>query len=154
MLCVGLDKDNKRGGGVEVCYNTDGSRSIQFTQRNRADSGYNSFTFKELTDGNVIVSINGSTIRYITQTWNSGNSWYRVYSDGWIEQGGKASMPSSEGSITLHKAFSSTAYCVYGTSAGQTNVLNIEYKAKTTTMFYTDYAGTATGNYYWYACGY
>lgn len=102
---------------------------------------------------NGTATIGGKQIVCVTK-WTSGTSWYRVYSDGWIEQGGKASMPSTEGSITLHKAFSNTNYCVYGTSAGSTNTLNIEFKAKTTTMFYTDYAGTATGNYYWYACGY
>ena len=27
--------------------------------------------------------------RYIIETWSEGTEWYRVWSDGWIEQGGR-----------------------------------------------------------------
>lgn len=31
------------------------------------------------------------SIPYITSTYRNGNSWYRIWSDGWLEQGGIAS---------------------------------------------------------------
>lgn len=44
---------------------------------------------------------------YITQTWRSGNNWYRVYSDGWIEQGGYVNKPSrSDTTVNFHRSMS------------------------------------------------
>lgn len=51
LLAVSLDKDDKRGGGVELSYPTDGSREIHFTMRNRADTGWLSLGLKEQADG-------------------------------------------------------------------------------------------------------
>lgn len=43
---------------------------------------------------------------YVTQTWRSETKWYRVWSDGWIEQGGHGT-----GDIcTFNKPFSNTDY--------------------------------------------
>lgn len=43
---------------------------------------------------------------YVTRTWNSGTSWYRVWSDGYIEQGGHG----TNGTCTFNKPFSNTNY--------------------------------------------
>lgn len=43
---------------------------------------------------------------YVTQTWRSGTKWYRVWSDGWIEQGGHG----TGGTCTFNKPFSNTNY--------------------------------------------
>lgn len=43
---------------------------------------------------------------YVTQTWGSGTKWYRVWSDGWIEQGGHG----TGGTCTFNKPFSNTNY--------------------------------------------
>ena len=43
---------------------------------------------------------------YVTQTWRSGTEWYRVWSDGWIEQGGHG----TGGTCTFNKSFSNTDY--------------------------------------------
>lgn len=89
----------------------------------------------------------------VVSSWRSGTSWYRAYGDGWIEQGGKLSMPSTECTVTFHKAFADTNYMILGASAGTTNSLNVEFKNKTTSSVVFDYSGTNTGNFYWYACG-
>ena len=48
---------------------------------------------------------------YVTNTWHSGTSWYRVWSDGFIEQGGSCtSSDSSEFIITLNKPMTTTYY--------------------------------------------
>lgn len=52
MLSVVEDKDKKRFGGLEVSASLDGSRSMQFTMRNRTDTGWLvGVRFKELVDG-------------------------------------------------------------------------------------------------------
>lgn len=39
--------------------------------------------------GNVATNLNNFGVRTIVDSWVSGTSWYRVYSDGWVEQGGQ-----------------------------------------------------------------
>lgn len=43
---------------------------------------------------------------YITKTWNSGTEWYRVWADGFIEQGGHG----TGGTCTFSKPFSNKNY--------------------------------------------
>ena len=48
---------------------------------------------------------------YITETYQNGTSWYRVWSDGWIEQGGYfVSNGTGYGQVTLMKPYSSSVY--------------------------------------------
>lgn len=80
----------------------------------------------------------------------SANSWYRKYSDGWIEQGGNAHI-SSQGTsvITLPLAFSNTYYSpVFSKNTDATCWL----AAISTTSFSV---GTKSSNAsaWWYACG-
>ena len=45
--------------------------------------------------------IKTSTLKsYVTETWQSGTSWYRKYSDGWIEQGGVVSASANSAVTT------------------------------------------------------
>lgn len=59
---------------------------------------------------------------YVTETWHSGASWYRKYSDGFIIQGGEVVSPNPSVNdyfnvtITLHKPMSNGNYCVFLTS--------------------------------------
>lgn len=43
---------------------------------------------------------------YVTKTWRSGTEWYRVWSDGWIEQGGHG----TGSACTFSKPFSNENY--------------------------------------------
>ena len=51
-------------------------------------------------------SIPANPNAYVTQTWRSETEWYRVWSDGWIEQGGHG----TGGTCTFNKSFSNTKY--------------------------------------------
>lgn len=60
-----------------------------------------------------------NSMKYVIETGKSedGNQWYRKWSDGWIEQGGKISHTTSGGSeisrsIIFPISFSSTTYNV------------------------------------------
>lgn len=52
---------------------------------------------------------------YVTKTWHSGTSWYRVWSDGFIEQGGVATVGNSNyAPVTFPHPFSNTHYSISG----------------------------------------
>jgi len=76
--------------------------------------------------------------RYLIKSYSSGTSWYRIYSDGWCEQGGSFSGTS----ITFSKEFIDTNYGFAGVgtdgnTAGAANTLNLNYKLTTGCTYYT-----------------
>lgn len=79
----------------------------------------------ELLDaGEVLEAVNGiattvANTPHITETYVNGTSWYRVYSDGWCEQGGIATL-SNYSSVTLLKSYIDTNYSLILTSNGPT----------------------------------
>lgn len=98
---------------------------------------------------------------YITKTWRSGASWYRKWSDGFLEQGGV--MPTAKGvtkrTISFNASFSSTTdYVVlvqsYQEGSSEPHYNNFHVLSKTASGF-TGYNGCVEniGNI-WYACGY
>ena len=58
--------------------------------------------------------INKST-PYIVETYINGDSWYRVWSDGWCEQGGGALITDGYGPVTLMKNYRDVSYTVLTT---------------------------------------
>lgn len=91
-------------------------------------------------------------VQSVIETYNNEGNWYRVWSDGWIEQGGIKSA-TSQTSITLLKQFSDTNYTVTGaitdsTSATGNNSIVI---GNITSSGFTIYSVSKTR---WYACGY
>ena len=93
---------------------------------------------------------------YIIETYVNGESWYRVYSDGWCEQGGTGTNNASAvGTITttLLKSYADTNYTVLltrGLSATQS--LNVVYKNNNS--FQAQSSNTPAGLYYWQTSGY
>lgn len=53
---------------------------------------------------------------YVVERWRSGTEWYRVWSDGLIEQGGRVTVETSETNVTinLNKAFTGVSYVAIG----------------------------------------
>lgn len=92
---------------------------------------------------NIPASMQG----YITQAWMSESNWYRVWSNGWIEQGG--TYPAGDGkTVNLHLSFSDTNYSVYNTGA-------VRILSKATNSFKCDsnYGYQMKSNGYWFAIG-
>ena len=88
---------------------------------------------------------------HITETYQNGTSWYRVYSDGWCEQGGV----TSTASVTFLKSFANTNYSVtctyYQADASVSKSGHFFPVSKTKTTMSRAY-DTTTVN--WTACGY
>ena len=100
----------------------------------------------------------------LLDSYKSSNSWYRTYSDGWIEQGGQATITST-GTITFPIAFGTKCItCIshpYNQPTNATSDNNYISKALSITktnfvIKYWDSDSTAgrTGICSWYACGY
>ena len=99
---------------------------------------------------------------YITQTYHSGSSWYRVWSDGFIEQGGKvtgAAYNASGVNVTFLKSFSDTNYIVNVTALEGTNYINGAWvnNMSSSQMLVKTGGENSTAHLLqanWYACGY
>ena len=97
---------------------------------------------------------------YITETYQNGTSWYRVWSDGWCEQGGYST--SSNITIKLLKTYANTDYTITLGKAFNTEISsrfpNIVSTTKTTAQFkvtgtYNNKTGTDC-YFYWETKGY
>lgn len=102
-------------------------------------------------------SMNTAGIRTIVETYINNASWYRVYSDGWCEQGGIQAL-SNQGSISLLKNFINTNYSVQLTQNAATYdyTYNTAYTKTTSSFKVSIVAGTSgtSGSIAWYAYGY
>ena len=95
----------------------------------------------------------------VVETYQNGTSWYRVYSDGWCEQGGLrgAGATGSVETITLLKQYKDTNYIALKTfSIIEAVAAYYRYICifnKTVSNFQT---GNTSGiqSWSWYACGY
>lgn len=100
--------------------------------------------------------------RYVKETGKSsdGDSWYRKWSDGWIEQGGITQLARGNTSrtIKLRTPFSSSNYfvvvqsCIGGASDSKFN--NFHVIAKSLSSFSTATGCSENIAGVWYACGY
>lgn len=66
----------------------------------------------ELFNGKVDLDGHNATFAHIVETYHNGTNWYRVWSDGWCEQGGRTTSYSGAGyqTITLLKQMADTNY--------------------------------------------
>lgn len=93
----------------------------------------------------------------LIESYVNGTSWYRVYSDGWCEQGGYIVSAGSTTTVSLLKPYRDTNYWVSSymndNSRGGALTCYGYAMANTTTNFLM---GSYDANYShrWYACGY
>ena len=108
--------------------------------------------------------INLESRKYIVETWNEGTEWYRVWSDGWIEQGGTTGLITSGDSynsktITFKKSFTNTNY-TFTSCANKYSTENGLGTAYPPFIFTKNNTSIIIGKYSWtdgidwYACGY
>lgn len=97
---------------------------------------------------------------YIVETYKNGSSWYRIYSDGWCEQGGELSSVTKDSTTTvaLLKSYQDANYSVFVQSLGgkrestqYTNGQSVQSRnVDNFVLNIQDYAFGRT----WIACGY
>lgn len=100
--------------------------------------------------------LSNCTKPYVIETYRNGTEWYRLWSDGWIEQGGfLSSVTTTQSSVTVNllKTFSNTNYTVQLTNldSGTTNFYASFVQSKYVNRFIMF---LPRGKPMWYACGY
>jgi hypothetical protein len=96
----------------------------------------------------------------VVTNYVNGTTWYRIWSDGWKEQGGEFTFTADENTITLPKAFSNTNYNIQVTQRCNNNATwdnNVRVKSKSSASAFIvrgEVNTNASNGFYWYACGY
>ena len=123
------------------------------------------FDFPKCTEkATTTSSASSENVAVVVQNYVNGNSWYRVWSDGWIQQGGLADKTVdgwSQTSAYFLKNFSNINYSMYAMVRGGTNVNAAHYKiyARYTDHFIAQLAGANSSHgdvsgFFWRAEGY
>ena len=103
-----------------------------------------------------LTDVNAASRGYLVESYQNGTEWYRIYSDGWIEQGG---LGTTGGNVvhTFLKPFSDANYTITATpyveGSSATDTYAVTIRAKTASNF-TSYLSTSYLHFNWYACGY
>lgn len=173
------DKNGNRFGKVEGHYMTDGTVKFGINAHRKVngtpyyaqvltwvdEKGGVNCSFPMCTSkATTTSSATTSRVAVVVQNYVNGTSWYRVWSDGWVEQGGHYTNTNSglnnAQSITLLKPFANTDYLLqitYHQTDSEKNVSFREngFKVKNTDSFTfgIQYTGYSLG-IDWYACGY
>ena len=132
-------------------------RSIQYYMYK---DGSTYFVFpKATTPATTVSTASDGKIAAVVQNYVNGTSWYRVWSDGWKEQGGRTTSLSQGATttVTLMKAFTNANYTVLVAPSQSTkNYANPSAYSLTAKNFVVRNIGNAGSNcsMYWYACGY
>ena len=99
-------------------------------------------------------------VQVVVETYKNGASWYRVWSDGWCEQGGETpkTNPDAQQTITFLKQFANTYYyfnrsCLMNNTTGTVTGYFTGYLNKTVDSV-TIQSSNFTEKTSWQACGY
>ena len=110
-----------------------------------------------------LTDVNAASRGYMVESYHNGTEWYRIYSDGWIEQGGRFyNNADVANTISFLKPFKNTDYSLlinHGVSGKYDNSIagrhSDEAYGYTTTNFKANTYSAAGLNWIvWSACGY
>ena len=141
--------------------------NVTVNAQGHVTAGSNTTFAKVATSGSYNDLSNKPTIpaspeAYVTETWSSGTSWYRKYSDGWIEQGGYVAEGGAGAAgltVTFHTAFSSTNVTLTATNAfkmfqDHDYTGQIAAYVVSSTQFRETCGANNKRPFYWHACGF
>lgn len=110
-----------------------------------------------------LANLNAASRGYVVDSYHNGTEWYRIYSDGWIEQGGAVTASYTGQTITLNmlKSFSNKSWTIVTTVSSNVTPPCLEVvvgQGKTNNSIGVIIAAYANNNktngFYWKACGY
>ena len=92
---------------------------------------------------------------YVTETYVNGTSGYRTWSDGYCEQWGKATKPSTALTISLLKTYYSNNYNIQVLPNTSSSSVNCSVRGiPSTSSFTISYSESPNNGFYWQTCGY
>ena len=109
-------------------------------------AGLNAELFNDKLDTSTF-----NTTPHIVETYKNGTSWYRIWSDGWCEQGGYANTNATSVIVTFLKPFIDTNYNRQVTIQGTDGNYNYHIITAASQTGITIFAWKPS---YWQACGY
>lgn len=98
---------------------------------------------------NAVLRSSLQECQVVIETYKNGTSWYRVWSDGWCEQGGYAS--SNPSTVTFLKTFVDTNYYMNCSNNANSTDVGAWIGDRTASSAKIN---NAVGGAYWQACGY
>jgi hypothetical protein len=155
-ILVAFTNGNTVAGALTLNVNSTGVKTIYHEGGNAASATYPAY-FPAGAQIEFVYNGTGWVFKKrIVTNYVNGASWYRVWSDGWIEQGGMMSVGSGS-TISLIKQHQNTNYKVSLQMQGAANAIgtNISFHNifnKTITSFDTSY--TAYADTFWDTKGY
>lgn len=111
----------------------------------------------QASDIGAVATTDCAQIYPVIDTYVSGTSWYRIYSDGWCEMGGifaTSSTVNSFDTVYFLKTFNDTNYFIVGSyisSSAQEYAFSITDKTDASAKISHN---NASRNMQWFACGY
>lgn len=103
-----------------------------------------------------ITNINAPSRGYLVESYVNNKSWYRIYSDGWCEQGGQITVTEAATNITLLKSYKDNNYNAVGCQANINiagyHTINVGQYNATQIQIRQNVVGTPLVN--WIAMGY
>ena len=109
---------------------------------------------------NTRVKLDGSNAEfpYVTETYQNGSSWYRLWSDGWCEQGGETAMGpnTSPTTVNLLKAYKNTNYNIIAVKeiASHASTGTVQVTRESASYFTIAWTYNSSRYALWRACGY
>ena len=130
----------------------EGDSDGKFVLRARNSSGY------KVLEGKINGSLTwgGQSILTLVSFWSNNSSWYRKYSDGWIEQGGICAS-TNYATVTLPLPMKDAGYNIslgpsgYDSAAVSRSITDV---TPTTFRIKVGYNDSLTRSSYWHVCGY
>lgn len=98
-------------------------------------------------------SLNSVGVKTVVLTYVNGMSWYRVWSDGWIEQGGFVNTVSGSTVVSLLKPFKDTNFGISVSAKYPSYSYTAAINSFTTSSITVGVNETGV-DFYWQACGY
>lgn len=146
------------GGNDSSGFKSPGEFSLQASKGTYGQSGFSSHELRGKPDGSLtwggrkVLTGNSAGLTVVAESY-SANSWYRKYSDGWIEQGGHVAIDLKAGAnITLQMPYSDTNFTVLFGHSNNWGDPYVVSKSTTNLKIHTDNTNHNTSTY-WYACG-
>lgn len=151
-----------QGGTLKGTFtvNQSGDTTINLDQGGTVDQTYdatstNAQSGVAIAGAGFVESSDLEEVQCVVETYVNGTSWYRVYSDGWCEQGGRVTPTGSAATtstIVYLKPFLNTDYFIVANyCASSSNQYGQCYNLTTTQCTTKSYGGNSN---IWYACGY
>lgn len=147
-----------------VKFTSDSSGRITSFEPYTVDSVANS-SLSNLTNGlaNTICTTSATTEStasssrpaVVVKNYRNGKSWYRVWSDGWVEQGGNTGTNTANGSVTFLIPMLDTSYSIQMTASAANSASSVSpiTSSISTSGFNWSAPGTPGGGSFWLVCG-